>query len=399
MRFAHAVVGDAVLEDVPVLRRARMHADVADAIEAGDASADDVAEIVAGHRVEAVSLGQGDRAAAALERAAGVAVRRYAYAAADDLLDRALALRRAAGGTPQALQAELATVGALIELRRNRYGHAYEGRAELFARADELARRLERLESYSALLWAEFIAAGTTCELEVAELVARQLLTLAQESDEPAVRMLGHSGWGVLCWHYGRLTESRDHLQLAVDLLRADADGMYQRLPATLAGSDALIRSFYGLVVALTGDADRAAALFAALRRDHEEPAQRLTIEVFAAVAAAAVGDVGRDPGRGRRARDRPGWAGRLPRRLGRRPLGLGPASRPASPLTGSSCSTAPWRGCAPPGCGPAWGSPSRSGLGRCWSPVGPTRRATRSSRPSRRWSPRTSGGRAPCCR
>jgi predicted ATPase len=99
-RFAHALVREVLVEDMTASRRARLHLRAADALLA-TADPDDAAELVAEHLWAAVPLGVGARAAEALERAAEVAVRRAAFATAEDLLTRALSLRRAAGTAPR----------------------------------------------------------------------------------------------------------------------------------------------------------------------------------------------------------------------------------------------------------------------------------------------------------
>ena len=82
---------EVVADDVSSLRRARIHLRVADALEATAGDRDDAAEILAEHLWAAAPIGVGQRAAAALERAAEVAVRRYAFESAEGMLDRAVA--------------------------------------------------------------------------------------------------------------------------------------------------------------------------------------------------------------------------------------------------------------------------------------------------------------------
>jgi DNA-binding SARP family transcriptional activator len=77
LRFEHTLVRDVLLEDLTSLRRARLHLDVADAMEAGGAGPDQ-AELLAEHLWRAAALGVGRRAAEALERAAEVSVHRVA---------------------------------------------------------------------------------------------------------------------------------------------------------------------------------------------------------------------------------------------------------------------------------------------------------------------------------
>ena len=92
-RFSHALVREVVADDVSALRRARIHLSVADALELTAGDLEDAAEILAAHLWAAAAIGVGQRAAEALERAADVAVRRYAFEAAEGMLERAIQLR------------------------------------------------------------------------------------------------------------------------------------------------------------------------------------------------------------------------------------------------------------------------------------------------------------------
>ena len=115
LRFNHALIREVLMEDMTSLRRARLHLQVADAIEAGPTGVDDV-EILAEHLWRASPIGVGARAAAALGRAADVALQRVAYASAEDLLTRAVQLRRATSVTHADFEEELATIRRLLEV-------------------------------------------------------------------------------------------------------------------------------------------------------------------------------------------------------------------------------------------------------------------------------------------
>ena len=111
---------EVVVDDVSTLKRARLHLQVADAIDEDD----DTVEIVAEHLWAAVPIGVGRRAADALERASTVAVRRFAYAAAQGHLERAAQLRRTAGSSPEDVRAEAETLRQLVAVIGARQGHA-----------------------------------------------------------------------------------------------------------------------------------------------------------------------------------------------------------------------------------------------------------------------------------
>ena len=117
LRFSHALVREVLLEDMTSLRRARLHLKVADAIESGGAGVDD-AEILAEHLWRAAPVGVGHRAADALERAAEVALGRVSYGAAEDMLDRAVQLRKATSVSIPDQEAELVAISRLLEVAR-----------------------------------------------------------------------------------------------------------------------------------------------------------------------------------------------------------------------------------------------------------------------------------------
>ncbi len=217
-RFAHALVREVVLEELATLRRARLHLRAADAIVAAGGDTDDNAEIIAAHLWDAVSLGDRERAASALERAAAVAMRRFAYESAEPLLERALQLRHGAGDDPAALSAEFHAIAALARVRRARYGYVTTATTTPLDRARELAERTGRFDLLYELMWEEWAAAATACELEPAGRLAAQMLEISKRSDDPLLRALGHSAWGVHCWHTGRLTEAAGYIDAAVAL-------------------------------------------------------------------------------------------------------------------------------------------------------------------------------------
>src|SRR5690606_33038342 len=101
----------------------------------------------------------------ALERAAEVAVRRYAFEAAEGMLERAAQLRRAAGGAGEDVDAELRTASRLLSIRRSLHGYASVADAPHLRRAKDLAERAGRVDVLARLLWTEWAAHDTRCDL------------------------------------------------------------------------------------------------------------------------------------------------------------------------------------------------------------------------------------------
>jgi hypothetical protein len=243
-------VREVLLDGLTSLRRARLHLKVADAIEAAGAGVDD-AEILAEHLYRAAPVGVAKRAAQALERAAEVAVRRVAYQPAEDLLTKAVRLRRAAGGSCEDRHAELVALLRLLEVvRALRY---YQGAdPELIGRAKELAETVAPHDLLVTVLFFEWAALATAARVEEAGPLAHRLLALTADDARADVRASGHRVYGVSCWGAGRITEACEHLDRVLVLL-ADAPPPVDVLEVEqqVAG-----RLFWLLCHALHGDHD-----------------------------------------------------------------------------------------------------------------------------------------------
>ena len=216
LRFSHALVREVVADDVSALRRARIHLAVADALDERSGGLDDAAEILAEHLWAAAPLGVGQRAAEALEHAAEVAVRRYAFESAEGLLARAAQLRRTAGSKASDIEAELVTSCRLLSIQRSMHGYASVAQSPHLRRAKELARRSERVDILARLLWTEWAAYDSMCEFDRSDAVALQLHELGTGSSDPLVRVTGLASLGISRWHRGEVGEASTLLDEAV---------------------------------------------------------------------------------------------------------------------------------------------------------------------------------------
>lgn len=290
-RFAHALVREVLVEDMTTPRRARLHLRAADALLA-TADPDDAAELVAEHLWAAVPLGVGARAAEALERAAEVAVRRAAFATAEDLLRRALSLRRSAGSGPEETGLELATLVTLAGVTRSL--HSYNAVLPLLDRGKELATRLGADDLLLNLEWAEWAAADTACDFPRADPIAERFRAMAEEAapDEVSKLVLGHGVWGIHCWHHGRIDEAVTHL----DRSRVAAAGLptAQLLLGMVAEQKLLTEVFSVHVHDLAGDLDEVGLAYEPLVRTQDDRFARAMVAGFESAAATAVGDMPR---------------------------------------------------------------------------------------------------------
>jgi len=221
LRFAHALVREVLLDDLTPLRRARLHLGIADALAgpAGDGAVghDDV-EVLAEHLWRAVSLGVGERAASALERAAETAISRVAYTAAEDLLTRAAQLRRSAAPSPDAQQAELTTLLRLLEVMQATRYFSGTDRAVL-ARAQELAAALGLDGATRKLAWSEWAALSTAARIAEAQPLAERYFERWGGDPRPHVASAAHALFGVDEWSRGCFTAAVEHLDRAASLL------------------------------------------------------------------------------------------------------------------------------------------------------------------------------------
>ena len=287
-RFAHALVREVVIDDISSLRRARLHLRVADALD----DIDDNAEILAEHLWQAVPIGVGTRAAGALERAARVAVRRLSYASAQDLLERAVQLRRTAGSDPASLHAELEAVAFLVSVIGAHRGYAAVTGSPLVARGKWLAEHTGSTLELLNLLWAEWAGLDVGCQFDAADPIADELLGLAGHTEVAEAPVLGHTAYGISRWHHGDLLAAADHFDRATRAADAIPPGS---LASMLLDLDQLRLSapFGAWVHDVLGDLDDPEGRYEELLR--RLPGDRywaLLVSNFAASGALITGDL-----------------------------------------------------------------------------------------------------------
>jgi DNA-binding SARP family transcriptional activator len=289
-RFAHALVREVVIDDISSLRRARLHLKVADALD----DVDDNAEILAEHLWQAVPIGVGARAAGALERAARVAMRRFAYTSAQDLLERAVQLRRTAGSDPQSLAAELKALALLVSVVGAHRGYAAVTGSPLLTRGKWLAEQSGSTLELLNLLWAEWAGLDVACQFAAADPIADELLALAGHTEVAEAPVLGHTAYGISRWHHGDLVAAAEHLDLATRAAEAIPPGS---LASVLFDLDQLRLSgpFAVYIHDLLGDLDGMEDRYDELvRRLPGDRYWALLVSNFAASGALVTGDLAR---------------------------------------------------------------------------------------------------------
>jgi len=293
LQFSHGLVREVLLDDMSALRRARLHLKAADAIEGRGSGSNEVVQIVAEHLWQAASICPPGRVAASLEAAAMVAIGRFSLESADELLERALHLRRQLPADRVDVGAELAVISRLAAVRRARYGYGAAARAMPLARAKELARSAERPAPLLDLLWTEWAAAATAGELVTAHRLVTDLMDTVRENSDPLTIAAVAAAWGIQCWHEGRIDESLVSLdRAALNYVAAEEAGTSYEMTNPLADHRTISAGFHLTVHQMAGvPLDDATRGFRLPPLEQLAPHEQFTIMLCMAQVAALGGD------------------------------------------------------------------------------------------------------------
>jgi tetratricopeptide (TPR) repeat protein len=295
-RFTHALVRDVLINEITALQESRLHLRVADALEARAELSDSETERVAEHLFAARSLGVGGRAAIALREAAALAIRRTAYAEAEDMLDRAALLLLTAEGVPDRLNAELDVLVALFFAQRATRGHDVAISRPPYLRARELAETTGRVDVQARLLWAEWVGVDKARDTERSAEIAAQLREMADSTGVAMIEGLSRHAAGVTHWHAGELDAAAAALDRAAVVNRAwaqESRGSVQSMVSPLSPS-AWPRGhpIVPFVHVLIGDLDDPIDPFQQIADDEAQPFGITVVWMFAGFGALAIGDV-----------------------------------------------------------------------------------------------------------
>lgn len=210
--FSHDKLREAAYERIGSARRRMLHRRVAQASERlHAANLDSVSGQLAAHYEYA---GWIERSIDFYARAATVAQHLYANEEAVGLLSRALELLAAEPADAQRDARELTLRTALGAALVHR-GYGMPEVSETYGRAWELCERLDERPAAPVIRGAA-LSALTRGELHQAHELAGQLLALAEQGDDPMVRVEGQYMLGVTAFWLGELEVARDHLEQAI---------------------------------------------------------------------------------------------------------------------------------------------------------------------------------------
>jgi DNA-binding SARP family transcriptional activator len=222
-RFSHALVHEAIYQELTQLRRARLHGVVADALEETGEDRAQPTE-VAHHLYEAVPVTGPARAIVAAARASTAAQGALAPEVAEGHLRRALALAAAMPAGPERdrheldVQVQLATLLSVVK------GVATPEAAQAWERATELCRAVEDRRRLLLSLWGLLTFAWAHGDMGGARTLAEHILQLRHTSSDAAVTVTAHLGLGLVAVCCGDLSGGATHLAAGKEVADAVAD-------------------------------------------------------------------------------------------------------------------------------------------------------------------------------
>jgi DNA-binding SARP family transcriptional activator len=231
-RFAHALVREAIYHEVSQVRRARLHARVAEALAGRPGGADH-----AGRHWWLASPVVGARTALPhLLTSADHALATLAHEEAEQLLRHALELLAAEPESPERARAELdaqmrlGTLFAQLDGSQSVSGRAAVTRARELA--EELADGPATISAYRSLYE---VAVGRAEHAEAREL-AERMLDAGRRLADPASLAVAHLAVGRTLWCMGEPGDARKHIEQSLELAATAPDPPHEVLPIDITG-------------------------------------------------------------------------------------------------------------------------------------------------------------------
>jgi DNA-binding SARP family transcriptional activator len=256
-RFSHPLIRQTIYEGLSTVRRARLHARVAEGIRAvqGDSAVVDVAN----HLWAAAGEADAEATLPIVLRAAEVTLGQLAYEQAAEQLKRAAALLQRDPEDLDAARQELVLQLRLVQLLAMATGSRSPQTEVALRRAHALTDLVGHEPEFLPALWGLFFALALRAEIDSAHRLARQFLEIADRTGDRLFRLAGHLGLSIAAYIDGDFTLAHDMATTATTLADSTSDATvaatFQMDPATV------IRSMHGHLHALRGDSDTGFAL------------------------------------------------------------------------------------------------------------------------------------------
>ncbi|HJV08495.1 MAG TPA: AAA family ATPase, partial [Acidimicrobiales bacterium] len=249
-RFSHPLIRQTVYDGLSTVRRARLHARVAEGLAAlhGDGATVDMAH----HLWSAAEEADARATLPVVLRAAEIILGQLAYEEAAEQLRRAAVLLQTPPQDAHAAGQELVVQLRLAQLLAMTRGSRAPETEGALARAHELTELVGHEAELLPALWGLLFAQALRCDLEPGRQLALHLLELYERNRDPLFELAGHLGLGIMVNLGGDLTLAHEEFTTATALADARTEpglaATFQMDPAALA------RSLHSTVLALRGD-------------------------------------------------------------------------------------------------------------------------------------------------
>jgi tetratricopeptide (TPR) repeat protein len=218
-RFSHELIRRAVLDEISVARRQRLHLNVAKAMEQVYAnSLEEHAEDLAHHFWSAGAAADPSKTVRYLQIAGEKAVRSSANPEAIDHFNKALQLIDTLPETQQRLQQELALEIGLGTALIATKGFSTRDVVEVYARARDTSQRAGETAQLFRVLWGQWLSCANWAEYRTSLELGEQCLRVAREAGDGLLVVEAHHALGVSYCTMGEFSSALDHLEQVLGL-------------------------------------------------------------------------------------------------------------------------------------------------------------------------------------
>ena len=263
-RFTHALIREAIYEQLSRARQARLHARVAQALLDLHGPGDPEHALELAHHWWAAASVTGPSAALPhVVAAADHAMARLAYEQAEQQLRRALQLLESMPPSAERIRREFGVQVQLGNLLSQLSDPGTPEAAAAFGRAGELAAEVADDPAAVPAFAGVHGVYTTRAEHDRARALAERVLDGAQRSNDPQALLAGHVLLGRTLVLQGELVAARDHLEAAMRLIAAMPDtSSLPAIPLALTAD-----AYLEIVLALLGIHDQATRVAEAASR------------------------------------------------------------------------------------------------------------------------------------
>lgn len=214
--FKHALTQEAAYAALPWERRREVHERTAQALEAFFPDLLEKHYSALAHHYS--RSGNTLKALDYLQRAGDQAMQQSAYTEAISHWMTALTLLDTLPDTPERTRHELALLIALALALDVTRGYATPEQERLLTRAEVLCREVGEPAQHFAVLERLHSFRFMRAELQAAQAVAEQLLSLAQRQPDPALLLEAHHALGLTLYYVGAFATARTHVEQGIAL-------------------------------------------------------------------------------------------------------------------------------------------------------------------------------------